>query len=716
MERFPFFSFDQMLGDEDFLRFSQSFSKIILERIPTATGVSFITTPGQFEAAFPDLQMRKTLLLRYEQAIAQRVAVKGAVDSLLLPFPLDTGKTAVAYVSGVDPLVIKRAGEDWLAEIHSAVLRDFLYLKQARIDTETGLLNSANLYGLLDALSDYHLVHLVLIEIPPRGRTPRDAFQNARKGAIALHEYAGSGLVHHIGQCVFAILLLQQDPDIVTVRFGSSLVASLKREGFHRVHIGSSAGQGKAESENEKKKFRDRLLTEAWAALQTANRRGHFSFCDYSVLAHPEKHPLNPHKDALIRKIRRRYQGSQSFSLIELKKKDQTGFPLFQLIEKYIEPDRIFAGDDTVVIFSENVVEEKARVWIGNILQMLERDAGMALQISAGIGCYPYADFKKSEILANCRKALLHAAFFGPSGVTPFDALSLNISGDIYYAEGDLPSAVKEYRRGLVCEPGNVNLLNSLGVAYALMDKHAFARESFKKALAVEPENFMSLYNLGLGEVLRGNASGGLQCFEKAAGAHSEEDGPEVKRDLQFQLAKLYCRLEIYDKALTLLLPWYGSCELPQSGGCALRYLGESCFGLGRKSEAMSWLQKALRFNEFDHEALSLLGLIYLQEGEGNEIALALCEKSVELNPSDTVVRWRLAKVQVECGLLTDARQNLVKCLGNKKIQAETQLCLGQIFQKLGRKKQTKYWFGKVLQQEHLAPEIIREVRTVIEN
>ncbi|RPH40197.1 MAG: tetratricopeptide repeat protein [Desulfobulbaceae bacterium] len=336
--------------------------------------------------------------------------------------------------------------------------------------------------------------------------------------------------------------------------------------------------------------------------------------------------------------------------------------------------------------------------------------------MSAGIACYPHADFKKSEILINCRKALLHSAFFGSGSITAFDAVSLNVSGDIYYSDGDLPSAVREYRRGLVCEPGNVNLLNSLGVSYAMMNKHSLARESFKKALAIDPENCMSLYNLGLEEVLRSNISRGLQCFEKALSAHVDDDGPEVKRDLQFQLAKLYCGLQEFDKALELLTQWYEACKSSQSGGHALRYLGEACFGLGKKSEAMVWLQKALRFNEFDHEALSLLGLVYLEEGEGKDIALALCQKSVELSPADRRTRLRLAKVQTDCNLFAEARENLVKCRGNKHIQMERQFLMGRNCLKMGKRKQANYWFTKVLQQENIPPEMLHEIHAAIEN
>lgn len=716
MDRFPSLFREQIVAEEDFFRFSPSFSTILLEKIPTATGVTFHTSSEHLEQLFSEKKNKSVVKAFFEQKKEKREALKIGSDSLLLPFTVDQGKVVVARISGVDPLVIKRAAKDWLAEIQIAASRDFLYLKQARIDSETGLFNGVQLYCLLDTLTDYELLHLVLVELPPKNRFPRDAFQNARKAALILQGFAGGGLVHHLGQCVFAILLHNPEKEGYAARFGSSLVASLKREGFQRVHIGSSKGTGDCHNGTERKISRDRLLAEAWLALQAAGKRGAFSFCDYSVLAHPENHPLHPHGENLARKIRRKYQQTQQFCLVELKKEGFTAGQLSGMLEKYIDSTAVFTAQDSVVLFLDGDSQDKAHNRVTELLQTLDHDAGVTLQISAGIGHFPYADFQKSEILANCRKALLHAAFFGPGAIVVFDAVSLNISGDIYYGDGDLPRSVQEYRRGLVCEAGNVNLLNSLGVAYAILDRHSLARDSFKKALAVEPWNFMSLYNLGLGEVLRGNISLSLQCFEQAVAVHCEEDGPEVKKDLELQLAKLYCRLGQFDKAHTLLTRWYESYDAPHLAGTALRFLGESCFGLGHKGEAKIWLQKALRFNEFDSEALGLLGLVYLEEGEGDEIALTLCEKSVELNPSDTVLRFGLAKVQVHCGILFEARQNLAKCLGNKNIQAEVQFWMGRVYQRLGKKKQAKSWFGKILQKNDISPELVREVQDAMKN
>ncbi len=161
-------------------------------------------------------------------------------------------------------------------------------------------------------------------------------------------------------------------------------------------------------------------------------------------------------------------------------------------------------------------------------------------------------------MVGNCRKALVHGAFLGPGVVTVFDHISLNISGDSYYGVGDMVMALKEYKRGFVCRHTDVNILNSLGVTYGMMDKHKLAIESFKHALIVEPDNYMALYNLGLVEELNINNREALHCFEKALEVYSaESDTSNSKQDLLFRLGKMHCSLGNYLEAKDILLPWY---------------------------------------------------------------------------------------------------------------------------------------------------------------
>ncbi|MBB5349387.1 tetratricopeptide repeat protein [Desulfoprunum benzoelyticum] len=716
MERFPIPAIDWTVENQDFIRFSQEYSRILRERIPTAAAVAFYAELKVLETVLPE-EVRAMAADLFDPGVADHETVIFAPDGLLLPFVTGRRQVVVARLSGLDPLVVDRMAKDWLAEVQAAAFRDFLAVKRTRIEAVSGLCNITHLYALLETPPETGPFHLVLIELPPRTRSSRDAFQNARRAAFALQACVGdSGIVHHLGQCVFAIFLRDMQDEDFSERYGSKLVALLKRDGFYRVHVGSSSRMGESLPKAAIEEERDRLLSEAWAALQTAERRGPFTFCDYRVLAHPERHPLFPPSEGLICKVRRKYSRSKQFCLVELAKEGWAGDRLANLVGRHLAPGLCFADAASVILFLEGVTGREAHQQVVELLRTLDRETGADLQVSAGIGAYPFADFHKGEIPANCRKALLHGAFFGPGAVVEFDAVSLNISGDIYYGDGDLSKAMAEYRRGLVCDPDNVNLLNSLGVTYAMLDRHSVARESFRKALAIEPDNFMALYNLGLGEVRRGELHGSLKYFERALEVYCEDDGLEIRKDLQLQLAKLYCHLGLFDRAYPLLMEWHDAATGGQQSGPALRYLGETCYGLGRKEEAKIWLQKALRFNELDPEALSLLGLVYMEEGEGHQIALALCDKGVELNPDNAASRLRLAKVQIACDMLAEARQNLMKCRGDKRILPEIQVCLGQLWLKLGRKRQADRWFAKVLQSHDLSPELAGTARGFMRN
>lgn len=697
IENFPIPVVDSTLDILDFCRFAGEYSRILQQKIPTAAEVVIYTDVQKLHEHLPDDNARNTAAKMFSQPEEAKKVVKITRDGLLFPFVTAGGHVVVAHVPSLDPLVVKRAARDWLADVQQASLRDFLAVKQNRTDAETGLCNLVHLVSLLDASSALDVpVQLVLVDLPPRNRSPRDAFHHARRAACALQSFVERGLVHHLGQCVFAIFQKDSPEEKPAECFGSMLVGLLKREGFYRVHIGSSRESAGTGAETTGRTERGHLLAEAWAALRKAEQRGPFTFCDYSILARPEKHPLHPVEDAILRKIRKMYQRSDAFCLVELKRDGCSGGELVELAGKYTDTAPLLAANESVLLFLDGYNVGRAQTLTADLLRSMNRGVDPALHVSAGIGHYPYADFQKAEIPANSRKALLHAGFFGAGAVVAFDAVSLNISGDIHYGDGDLPKALKEYRRGLVCEAANVNLLNSLGVTYAMLDRHSLARESFKKVLAVEPNNFMALYNLGLGEVRRGDYPASLKCFEQALAAYREEDGAEVGRDLQLQLAKLYCRLTMFDKAHALLTEWFDACAGTQQSGAALRYLGEACHGLGRRAEAKVWLQKALRFNELDPEAMSLLGLVYMEDGEGAEIALALCEKGVELNMASTAARLRLAKVQLQCDLLVEARQNLTKCLGDRRLEGEVRACMGEVWHKLGRKKQAERWLAKV--------------------
>ncbi|PID76531.1 MAG: hypothetical protein CSB24_06105, partial [Deltaproteobacteria bacterium] len=292
--------------------------------------------------------------------------------------------------------------------------------------------------------------------------------------------------------------------------------------------------------------------------------------------------------------------------------------------------------------------------------------------------------------------ACVHGEFFGSGSVVVFDSVSLNISGDIFYSEGDLRRAIKEYRLGLECNPADINLLNSLGVAYVFIDQHNKGEKCFAKVLKEEPDNFMALFNLGLEGERKGQYAKAVKYFEQAWQVFTPEEGDEVLLDLDFHLARLYCLTGKYKKAAEKLDQLVNNKKNRKYTTQIYRYLGLVNFNLGQKKEAVKWLQRSLQINEFDAEAMSLLGFLYFELDQGGEIALSLCEKSVELEPKNVEYLLRLAKVQLKCERFEQALENLKKCLRSKGFAGQAHRHLAEYYELKGNKARAAYWKKKL--------------------
>ena len=705
MNFFPSPYCEQPLTGNDFNRFALPFSQILQKRIPTVSDILFITKPSDIKKHFHSSRMISLVqgILLRDGKSPDRVCSHD--NSFFLPFSLGD-ETVVAVIQGVDPFLVKKADHEWLIEIRNSALQEFARLKRERVDQDTGLLNTANLHEVLEILKDISGVTLILIELYPRVRSASEAILYSRKAALSLINFADYRFpVHYLGHGLFA-MVTQQEKEESASRIGAMLISWLRRENFPRVHIGCSRNCVSADS------GRPALFDKAWQALQVACRRGPFSFCDFSLLAHPEQHPLRQPSRQVLAGLSRKWKNSGLFSIVQFQ--SDTNEPLDDYLADSI--DGVIVDEGDYYVFLEGMNSRKALAWARRTIRDIKKKIGRDAILSAGIGSYPLAGFSKKEILHNCRKALLHAAFFGPGSMVVFDAVSLNISGDVFFSDGDLESAVREYKKGLLCDKDNINLLNSLGVTYAIMDKHKTALQYFNRVLALDSNNFMALYNLGLGEVLLGHDESALTRFERAIAVHpdgSEDDS--MNNDLQLQVGRLYCVTGAFQKAVDMLLPWYENTKGAKNAGRAFRYLGKSFHGLNRKHEAMIWLQRALQFDQFDAETMGLLGDVYLEQGEGNEIALSLCEKSVELDPHNPRLRLGLAKAQTACRKYKAAREHLRLCLKNKETKAEAQLQNGLIYLQEGLIKKAATWFSRVLSRKDVSPNIAQSARFYLE-
>jgi tetratricopeptide (TPR) repeat protein len=253
--------------------------------------------------------------------------------------------------------------------------------------------------------------------------------------------------------------------------------------------------------------------------------------------------------------------------------------------------------------------------------------------VSIGISDYPLAGFSRSDVVLNAWKALSHAAVVGPGTLVVLDAVSLNISGDQLYQAGNLPGAVEEYRNALILDPSNVNVHNSLGVCYGMMELYDTAETEFNAALQLKPDEVMALYNLGVICLLTGQKEMALDIFMKATAI---DDGIF---ELAFLTGKTYLEAGSPENARPFLEK---ALNCRPNSGTALRTMGLCFSALKLLREAISVYTRAVKNNPNDAESFSQLGQLYDTIGESPEIARLFCQQSVAIAPENEDFRERL--------------------------------------------------------------------------
>lgn len=682
----------KVLEPIDFIRFSSQFVRVIHENIPTISGVTFLNPPPSLPAhSSTEGDEERALREGVEEAVSQGSPVV-CQGCLLLPF-MTTECTIVAQAHGLDDYLIRKIGQDWLAGISVSLLREFLLVKRASIDSLTGLLNSLHLEEYLDGLGYGEGGAMVLVSVYPKSSCSFQARKYQHRTISLLKSIIEDRFpLYYLGQSCYGIICDGGDPDGPS-GFAPSLLNSLKRASCSRVHVGSASFSGHLNGEDSALSLSEEVMKRASAALYVATKRGPFAFCHYSSIEDAANHPLALPAPATVRWLRRVTRNLLSCSLLHFDVGDKTLGGM--LVRCAGEEGISFVTDDAVYLLLADLDGEEAVVVGKRILGTFYEGKDHGAPINCGVSTFPQADFKKSELLLNCKKALCHAAFLTPGSVVLCDAVSCNIAGDLYYGEGDLVLSVKEYRRGLLLDPGNGTLLNSLGVCYAQMNRHKMAIECFLGASRSPEDQFMALYNLGLELQIEDEEDRAMESFRKALALPCREGEDQAREDIVFQLAVLCIRGEHYQEGLGLMEPWYLAQQRLGKGELALRYLGKAMSGLGRQREAMKYLQQALGHDEYDADVLGLLGEMYLDQNQGDEIALRFCEKAVELNPDSPYLHLRLAKAQSKNGDFGNALKNLQPCLRNLGTRPEALRQRGYLARQQGQQAAARRWFAK---------------------
>jgi tetratricopeptide (TPR) repeat protein len=367
-----------------------------------------------------------------------------------------------------------------------------------------------------------------------------------------------------------------------------------------------------------------------------------------------------------------------------------------------------------------DVDPQDAEQHVQSIREHYRQVFGGESELAFGVAAWPCLDFNKSEIPGNCLKALLHSSYLG-SGITVFfDHISLNVSGDFFFDGGDYRAAIREYRRGLRLQPGDLNLMNSLGVALIECGQERQAAICFQEVLVQDPSNYMALVNLGHVQYALGRKEVALARFEQAYRVLGTVN--VAPQELLVPLGKLYAEFGEHDKAQAVFEHWQ-SCPGSENEFLLYRLLAQSYYANGWWEDAIQACQKALRIFPQDSISLSTLGLLYVKQGEGNDIGLNLCRKALALDNFNPDHWYRLGRAQLHAGDQAGALSSAKHCLQLQRFHIQGMLLLSRIYSTMKKNKQAERMVMRILtlpginaSQKNQAQQALAEMRDSLQS
>ncbi|MBW1650730.1 MAG: tetratricopeptide repeat protein [Deltaproteobacteria bacterium] len=295
-------------------------------------------------------------------------------------------------------------------------------------------------------------------------------------------------------------------------------------------------------------------------------------------------------------------------------------------------------------IIFENKKEQQIEYNVNLVKESLEKTANK--KVFAGAASFPTSDYNKEDIIKNALKALDHA-ILTDKRTALFNSVTLNISGDKYYEQNNIKKAKEEFKAALKLVPSDLNILNSLGVCYAIRNDYLKAHQLFKKITEKSLNHQMAAYNIGMANLMLNKKEDALKHFLILYNQNEDylfESG--------FQIAKIY----IEDKNFKKAKPYIDTIiRLKPEKSVCHRLAGNYYAGLEDIDNAINSYKKAVKYNPYDAASLSALGYLFDKKGENIEIAISFCKESAVNFPENGLYRYRLGKLYFKNKMLNKA-------------------------------------------------------------
>ncbi len=671
-----FFAADNELCCQDIILLETVFIKEVASLLPVPGTVKFWHSGSSFQR---DGKKNRWSREQDDQfsSLGTTHSIKHLDDVLFIPLQLRIDNLAGTVITDIDPLIFEKMSSGFLQELQTKIQQRLQQIRSIYIEPISGQYNSRCLLDYLQSTTVWqNFDFLFLVNTSFKRGSAVAGLQKMIQTADLLKAISGAP-VFNFGSGLFG-LVTEFESGEEAFDFSRKLIKRLKREGALKVHLGLTPLPGIEEKDNLAGPFEL-----CWKSLVNAENRGPYSMCSSQALDPQNAALLQENDSFTMAALSKVWKGVTNFGII-LFRIDDPGSDQFDLepllrplLLKGLSYIRVSSAEGYLLI--PGAATFKIRSDVDTIYNRMQQDETLQ-KVSLGVCSWPCLKYSKALTVTNCRKALMHGSFLGTGTCTFFDHISLNVSGDYFFDEGDYRQAVKDYQVGLSLQPDDINLMNSLGVALTEMNRLKPATNCFLKVLQQEEHNLMALVNLGFAKRMLGQDIEALDYFEKAYGV-AVESNADVSPDVLMQLGKLYCQEGRFEEAVKVLERWKAKNSSSQEF-YLFRLLGEAYMECGRQDDGMQALQKALKLYPRNAESMSLLGLLYFEAGQGDDIGLRLCQKGVATDELNGENWYRLGRVLFKHNEIQKALEAVRTSIRlKKKDNLAARLLLGKIYQ-----------------------------------
>jgi tetratricopeptide (TPR) repeat protein len=206
--------------------------------------------------------------------------------------------------------------------------------------------------------------------------------------------------------------------------------------------------------------------------------------------------------------------------------------------------------------------------------------------------------------------------------------------------QGRHEDALKAFDKAVQLNPADPELWVNLGTALAAMKRTKEALLACQRALELDPVHCNAAYTLGVIFYEAGNFDEALSCFHRC-----DKLRPNDLRILHYRAATLR-GLKRFDECLADNLRVH---RIDPTHPLHCNNIGDALLCLGRRQEALTWFDRALKLKPDDIEALSNKAVWYRQHHRLAEAA-ELYQRLRSLHPSPAKVERDLAYTQLLMG------------------------------------------------------------------